>query len=167
MWLTVHGVCTDTIRVFTGSWLWVKNPLRHQGLVTVSVLHLVFQLDVLPTELSLTSVYAVQHKGRLMLKLLLLLLTAFIYHCCLLSSSLAAFYMFLLLFLMHSGLLSVLHNPPNSDMNYRLFNVCLCTFCIFYIGRFSEAGLLEWMRFVIIHARSCERLQGTSGPISE
>ena len=35
------------------------------------------------------------------------------------------------------------------------------------IGRFSEAGLLEWMRFVIFHARSRERSQGTSGPISE
>ena len=27
------------------------------------------------------------------------------------------------------------------------------------IGRFSEAGLHEWMPFVIFHARSCERLQ--------
>ena len=31
------------------------------------------------------------------------------------------------------------------------------------IGQFSEAGLLEWMRFVIFCARSCERLQRTSG----
>ena len=31
------------------------------------------------------------------------------------------------------------------------------------IGRFSEAGLLEWMCFVIFCARSCERLQCTSG----
>ena len=36
-----------------------------------------------------------------------------------------------------------------------------------YIGRFSEAGLLEWMRFVIFRARCRERLQRTSGPISE
>ena len=35
------------------------------------------------------------------------------------------------------------------------------------IGRFSEAGLLEWMRFVIFCARSRERSQRTSGPISE
>ena len=30
------------------------------------------------------------------------------------------------------------------------------------IGQFSEAGLLEWMCFVIFHARSRERLQHTS-----
>ena len=35
------------------------------------------------------------------------------------------------------------------------------------IGRFSEAGLLEWMRFVIFRTRSRERLQHTSRPISE
>ena len=35
------------------------------------------------------------------------------------------------------------------------------------IGRFSEAGLLEWMRFVIFRARNRERSQRTSGPISE
>ena len=35
------------------------------------------------------------------------------------------------------------------------------------IGQFSEAGLLEWMRFVIFRARSCERSQCTSGPIPE
>ena len=35
------------------------------------------------------------------------------------------------------------------------------------IGRFSEAGLLEWIRFVIFCTRSCEKLQRTSGPISE
>ena len=35
------------------------------------------------------------------------------------------------------------------------------------IGRFSEAGLLEWMRFVIFRARCRERSQRTSGPISE
>ena len=35
------------------------------------------------------------------------------------------------------------------------------------IGRFSEAGLLEWMCFVIFRARSCERSQHTSGLISE
>ena len=33
--------------------------------------------------------------------------------------------------------------------------------------RFSKAGLLEWMRFVIFHERSRERSQCTSGPISE
>ena len=32
------------------------------------------------------------------------------------------------------------------------------------IGRFSEAGLLEWMRFVIFRARRRERSQRTSGP---
>ena len=31
------------------------------------------------------------------------------------------------------------------------------------IGRFSEAGLLEWMRFVIFRASSRERSQHTSG----
>ena len=35
------------------------------------------------------------------------------------------------------------------------------------IGRFSEAGLLEWMRFVIFHARSRERSQHIYRPISE
>ena len=35
------------------------------------------------------------------------------------------------------------------------------------IGRFSEAGLLELMRFVIFRARSRERPQRTSGLISE
>ena len=35
------------------------------------------------------------------------------------------------------------------------------------IGRFSEAGLLEWMRFVIFRARSREMSQRTSRPISE
>ena len=35
------------------------------------------------------------------------------------------------------------------------------------IGRFSEAGLPEWMRFVIFCKRSRERLQRTSGLISE
>ena len=34
-------------------------------------------------------------------------------------------------------------------------------------GRFSKAGLLEWMRFVIFHEKSRERSQRTSGPISE
>ena len=34
-------------------------------------------------------------------------------------------------------------------------------------GRFSEAGLLEWMRFVIFQQRSRERSQRTSGPISD
>ena len=35
------------------------------------------------------------------------------------------------------------------------------------IGRFSEAGLLVWLRLVIFRARSRERSQRTSGPISE
>ena len=35
------------------------------------------------------------------------------------------------------------------------------------IGRFSEAGLLECMRFVIFRAKSRVRWQRTSGPISE
>ena len=35
------------------------------------------------------------------------------------------------------------------------------------IGRFSEAGLLEWMRFAIFRARSRKRSQRISGPISE
>ena len=35
------------------------------------------------------------------------------------------------------------------------------------IERFSEAGLLEWMHFVIFQQRSRERSQRTSGTISE
>ena len=35
------------------------------------------------------------------------------------------------------------------------------------VGRFSEAGLLERMRFVIFRARSHEMSQRTSGLISE
>ena len=35
------------------------------------------------------------------------------------------------------------------------------------IGRFSQAALLQWMRFVIFRERSRERSQRTSGPISE
>ena len=35
------------------------------------------------------------------------------------------------------------------------------------IGQFSEAGLLEWMRFVIFRERSRDRSQRTSWPISE
>ena len=35
------------------------------------------------------------------------------------------------------------------------------------IGWFSEAGLLEWTRFVIFRVRSRERSQRTSRPISE
>ena len=38
---------------------------------------------------------------------------------------------------------------------------------LFAIGRFSKAGLLEWMRFVIFRERSRERSQRTSGLISE
>ena len=46
-------------------------------------------------------------------------------------------------------------------------------FCIYindlplYVGRFSEAGLLEWVPFVIFYTRSRKRSQRTSGPISE
>ena len=40
---------------------------------------------------------------------------------------------------------------------------CLCAFimitCLCAIGQFSEAGLHEWMPFVIFHARSRERSQ--------
>ena len=41
------------------------------------------------------------------------------------------------------------------------------THCFDYyaIGRFSKAGLLEWIRFVIFHTRSSERSQRTSRPI--
>ena len=46
-----HGGCTDTVRVCTGSRLWQKNPLPHQGLEPASVLRLAFQSDTLPTEL--------------------------------------------------------------------------------------------------------------------
>ena len=42
------GVCT-------GSWLWEKNHLPHQGLEPESVLLLTFQLDTLPTELILNN----------------------------------------------------------------------------------------------------------------
>ena len=38
---------------------------------------------------------------------------------------------------------------------------------LLFIGQFSEAGLLEWMRFVIFQQRSRGRSQRTSGPISE
>ena len=40
-------------------------------------------------------------------------------------------------------------------------------FFMLAIGRFSEAGLLDWMRFVIFRARSHKRSQRTSRPISE
>ena len=68
VWLPVLGIfnmCTDVDaydctqglyrhckRVCAGSWLWEKNPLPHWGPELVSVLHLTFQLDTLPTELS-------------------------------------------------------------------------------------------------------------------
>ena len=43
----------------------------------------------------------------------------------------------------------------------------ICMLHLSSIGRFSDAGLLEWMRFVIFRERSRERSQRTSGPISE
>ena len=51
-----------------------------------------------------------------------------------------------------------------------MFNVsyvCLDLFTADTIGQFSEAGLLEWMRFVIFRKSSRERSQRTSGLISE
>ena len=39
-------------RVCTASLLWEKNPLPHRGLEPASVLHLAFQSDNLPTEIS-------------------------------------------------------------------------------------------------------------------
>ena len=52
---TAHVDCTDTIRerVCTESFLREKNPVPHRGLEPASVLRLAFQLDALPTELSL------------------------------------------------------------------------------------------------------------------
>ena len=38
------------------------------------------------------------------------------------------------------------------DSLHTVFGDCCCPI---YIGRFSEAGLLEWMRFVIFRARGC------------
>ena len=46
------GLYRHCKRVCAGSWLWEKNPLPHRGPELVSVLHLAFQLDALPTELS-------------------------------------------------------------------------------------------------------------------
>ena len=46
-----HGGCADTIRVLSGSGLWERNPLPHQGLELVSVLRLAFRLDALVTKL--------------------------------------------------------------------------------------------------------------------
>ena len=63
-----------------------------------------------------------------------------------------------------------------SELNQNISNVSLDYVCVMVseyqdskhpIGRFSEAGLLEWMRFVIFRARSRERSQRTSGPVSE
>ena len=67
VWLPVFGImnvhtdvdacdCTRGLhehskRVFTGSWLWGKNPLLHRGLEPVSALRLAFQSGTLPTEL--------------------------------------------------------------------------------------------------------------------
>ena len=53
---------------------------------------------------------------------------------------------------------------------YWMFLITIVTaYWMFLItnGRFSKAGLLEWMPFVIFRERSRERLQRTSGPISE
>ena len=46
----LYGHCR---RVCSECWLWEKTPLPHWGLKPVSVLHLAFQSDALPTELSL------------------------------------------------------------------------------------------------------------------
>ena len=53
---------------------------------------------------------------------------------------------------------------------FSLDNVCVyitLTTSVISIGRFGEAGLLEWMRFVIFRTRRRERSQRTSRPISE
>ena len=74
----------------------------------------------------------------------------------------------------------------NKKLNAELWEsacVCVCVYAliivsrdkillfentfIIIIGRVSEAGLLEWMRFVTFQQRSCERPQRTYGPISE
>ena len=58
MHVTTHRGCTHTLRlVCTGSWLWGKNPLPHWGLEPLSILRLTFQLNALPTELSLPLVW--------------------------------------------------------------------------------------------------------------
>ena len=47
-----QGLYVHCNRVCAGSWLWKKNPLSHRGLEPGSVLCLVFQSDIWPTELS-------------------------------------------------------------------------------------------------------------------
>ena len=42
--------------------------------------------------------------------------------------------------------------------------VCNSNLSMVAIGRFSEAGLHEWLPFVIVHARGCSNI---SGQISE
>lgn len=51
------------LRVCTENGLWEKNPLPHWGLQPVSVLHLAFQLDSLPTELFLPAEHFVVGGG--------------------------------------------------------------------------------------------------------
>ena len=49
-----HGGCTDTVRESALKADWEKNPLPHQVLEPMSALHLAFQSDILPNELSLS-----------------------------------------------------------------------------------------------------------------
>ena len=46
-----QGLCGHSKRVCIWNWLWEKNPSPHQGLEPLSVLHLAFQSDALPTKL--------------------------------------------------------------------------------------------------------------------
>ena len=47
-----RGLYGHRNRVCAGRLLWEKNPLWHRGLEPGSVLHLAFQSDALPAELS-------------------------------------------------------------------------------------------------------------------
>ena len=52
MHVIAHGGCTDTIRESALEDDWEKNPLLNWGLEPRSLLRLAFQMDALPTELS-------------------------------------------------------------------------------------------------------------------
>ena len=77
---------------------------------------------------------------------------------------------FSLLPLFHPSLLTILFRCYKVQPRYT-FEKCKYLdspmFMWTTIGRFSEAGLHEWMRFVIFRARRRERSQHTSRPISE
>ena len=53
--------------------------------------------------------------------------------------------------------LSLTHTRPRTHRHTQTTTTTIHTHTV--IGRFSEAGLHEWMPFVMFHARSCERSQ--------